>query len=310
MTALRPPSRLLAWSCLALTGWAVLLLGGCTSRGSLELLEAEIRRGEDALLQAESRRSNLESQLAEARRETELLRSQIASNTGSAPLPEQTGNLVRLSGLTINTLLSGSKNRDREPGDELLVALVAPVDEQGDLVKIAGDVEIEAYDMSLTGDDKRVGRWAFTTEEAAKAWHSGFVGAGLQFELPWQAAPNSRELVLHARLVTGDGRSFDTTSKLKIDPANVVVAPESATSRTTQPVSFQKRTIERKIPEPAQRLVPDYEDIEAEPEVMPARRLKAPPPRSNTDRPASRTPTLDGVQTSDSWTDETVPRWR
>lgn len=337
MTARIPHNRPSIRQCLALTGGAVLFWSGCSARGQMESLEAEIRRSQDSLYRAEAKSSELQSQLTLARRETELVRSQVALTGGQTPLPEQTGNLVRLAGVKINTLLSGGQDRDGQLGDDLLVALITPHDEQGDLVKIAGEVEIEAYDMTRSGDDKRVGRWTFNTEQSAKAWHSGFVGAGLQFELPWQEIPANKELLVHARLRTTDGRQFDTNSPLKVVPP-ASVAPALLQVQQAQPVKYEtEQTIDRQIltadqqlPEPpVARPVPFYEDVEpatsARPfpgSEMPKRPASAatsaaspattrlalpnPPPVKQPPGHAS----LDGVETSDSWTDETIPRLR
>ncbi len=337
MTTRFPLNRPSFRQCLALSSWAVLLWSGCSSRGQMELLEAEIRQSQDSLYRAEAKSTELQSQLAMARRETDLIRSQVASTGGQVPLPEQTGNLVRLAGVKINTLLSGGKDRDGQPGDDLLVALITPHDEQGDLVKIAGEVEIEAYDMTRSGDDKRVGRWTFDSEQSAKAWHSGFVGAGLQFELPWQQVPLNKELLVHARLRTADGRQFDTNSPLKVSPA-ASSAPGLLPLPQVQPVKHEsERKIERTIltadqqlPEPAvTRPVPFYEDVEpaAIPRPFPGDEMpKQPSPAASTEAsplatrlsfptppPAKQKPghaSLDGVETSDSWTDETIPRLR
>lgn len=322
----RPPTR--QW--LTLSAWAVLLWGGCSSRGQMELLEAEIRQHQDALRRAEAKASELETQLSVARNETELLRTQMARVDGQAPLPEQTAAMARLAGVKINTLLSGGKDRDGQPGDDVLVALVAPHDQQGDLVKIAGEVEIEAFDMTLPSEDKRVGRWTYTPEEAAKVWHSGFVGAGLQFELPWQALPAGKELVVHARLRTTDGRQFDTSTPLKVTPPIGASQPPGLLPvPTIQPVKHEvEDTVARplrtdKVPakRPAEipigaiaRPVPMYEDVEPTAEVP--RPADAPRPFPGTSNPGSVVPvpagraSLDGVQTSDNWTDETIPRLR
>ena len=319
------PPRPSARQCLALTGWAFLLWSGCASRGQLELLEAEVRQHKDSLYRAEAKSTELESQLTLARREAELIRSQVAVNGGQTPLPEQTGNLVRLSGVKINTLLSGGKDRDGQPGDDLLVALISPHDEQGDLVKIAGEVEIEAYDMTRPGDDKRVGRWTFNPEQAAKAWHSGFVGAGLQFELPWQAVPTHKELLVHARLRTTDGRQFDTNSPLKVvPPASAAPAllqvpqAQPVNHEIEQPIDRQIHTADQQLPaEPVARPVPFYDDVEpapALPTILPAVPTSRPkPPAAPSPAPAPQKPgraSLDGVETSDNWTDETLPRLR
>jgi len=295
----------------------------------LELLEAEIRQHQDALREAQNKSAELESQLTVARRETELLRTQIAQAGTKAPLPEQTSAIARLAGVKINTLLSGGKDRDGNPGDDVLVALIAPHDEQGDLVKIAGEIEIEAYDLTRTGDDKRVGRWSYSPEQAAQAWHSGFVGAGLQFELPWQVLPSASELVVHARLKTTDGRQFDTNTPLKVNPPQTASAPPAPlnTVPAIQPVKHEQVEAPTRRPLMAQeqesvdqpemepevnsivRPVPEYEDV---PSVSndPFRSRPFPSAGEQTDREPPARVNLDGVETSDNWTDETIPRLR
>ena len=328
MTTRLPHQRPSARQWFALSGCAVLFWSGCSSRGQLELLEAEIRQHKDSSRRAEARSAELESQLAMARQETDLIRSQVSASGSPVPLPEQTGNLVRLSGVKINTLLSGGKDRDGQPGDDLLVALISPHDQQGDLVKIAGEVEIEAYDMTRSGDNKRVGYWTFDPAQSAKAWHSGFVGAGLQFELPWQEAPSNKELLVHVRLRTSDGRQFDTSSPLKVaPPANAT--PGLISFPQAQPVKHEtEKTIEREImtavqqlpEEPVARPVPFYDDVEPDTARpfpgadKPTAGEKAPaqltvPPAAPAKQPLGRA-TLDGIETSDNWTDETIPRLR
>lgn len=323
MTTRFPHQRPSARQWFALFGCAVLSWSGCASRGQLELLEAEIRQHKDSSRLAEARSVELESQLAMARQETDLIRSQVAATGSQVPLPEQTGNLVRLTGVKINTLLSGGKDRDGQPGDDLLVALISPHDQQGDLVKIAGEVEIEAYDMTRSGDNKRVGHWTFDPTQSAKAWHSGFVGAGLQFELPWQEAPSNKELLVHVRLRTSDGRQFDTSSPLKVAPP-ASATPGLISVPQAQPVKHEtEKTINREILtadqqlQPVARPVPFYDDVEpdtARPfpgadKPLAGEKTPAQPPV----RPAPPKPgraTLDGVETSDNWTDETIPRLR
>lgn len=322
----RPPTR--QW--LTLSAWAVLLWGGCSSRGQMELLEAEIRQHQDALRRAEAKASDLEAQLSVARSETELLRTQMARVDGQAPLPEQTGAIARLTGVKINTLLSGGKDRDGQPGDDVLVALVAPHDQQGDLVKIAGEVEIEAFDMTLPSEDKRVGRWTYTPEEAAKVWHSGFVGAGLQFELPWQALPAGKELIVHARLRTTDGRQFDTSTPLKVvppvgasQPPGLLPVPaiQAVKHEVENPVGRPLRTEKVPVDMPAEmpatpivRPVPMYDDVEPIAREANPGEVPRPFPRVTNSHVVPPVPagkaSLDGVQTSDNWTDETIPRLR
>lgn len=210
---------------------------GCASRGNVEALEAQLRQTQDSLRHSEQRMAKVQSELDLAHREKELLRQQMTAANGpsSSGLPEQTQALARISGLSINRLMSGGKDQDGDQADEALQLIVAPHDADGDLVKVAGQMEIEAYDMSRTGEDKRVGRWVFDSGEARKHWHSGFLSSGFQFHLPWEQTPGGKEILVHARLVTSDGRQFDTNQTINVRPG-LAAAP----GRIVPPAQLQQ----------------------------------------------------------------------
>lgn len=204
----------------AALGSTALSSSGCASRGNVDALEAQLRQTQDSLRHSEQRMAKVQSELDLAHREKELLRQQMTAVNGpsSGALPEQTQALARISGLSINKLMSGGQDQDGDQTDEALQLIVAPHDADGDLVKVAGQMEIEAYDMSRTGEDKRVGRWVFDSGEARKHWHSGFLSSGFQFHLPWEQSPGGKEILVHARLVTSDGRQFDTNQTINVRP--------------------------------------------------------------------------------------------
>lgn len=210
---------------------------GCASRGNVEALEAQLRQTQDSLRHSEQRMAKVQSELDLAHREKEVLRQQMTAANGpsSSGLPEQTQALARISGLSINRLMSGGKDQDGDQADEALQLIVAPHDADGDLVKVAGQMEIEAYDMSRTGEDKRVGRWVFDSGEARKHWHSGFLSSGFQFHLPWEQTPGGKEILVHARLVTSDGRQFDTNQTINVRPG-LAAAP----GRIVPPAQLQQ----------------------------------------------------------------------
>ncbi|WP_075091845.1 hypothetical protein [Planctomyces sp. SH-PL14] len=216
---------------------AALSSSGCASRGNVEALEAQLRQTQDSLRHSEQRMAKVQSELDLAHREKEVLRQQMTAANGpsSSGLPEQTQALARISGLSINRLMSGGKDQDGDQADEALQLIVAPHDADGDLVKVAGQMEIEAYDMSRTGEDKRVGRWVFDSGEARKHWHSGFLSSGFQFHLPWEQTPGGKEILVHARLVTSDGRQFDTNQTINVRPG-LAAAP----GRIVPPAQLQQ----------------------------------------------------------------------
>lgn len=240
-----PVLTLLASAALASTA---LSSSGCASRGNVEALEARLRQTQDSLRHSEQRMAKVQSELDLAHREKELLQQQMTAANGpsSGALPEQTQALARISGLSINKLMSGGKDQDGDQADEALQLIVAPHDADGDLVKVAGQMEIEAYDLSRNGEDKRVGRWVFDSGEARKHWHSGFLSSGFQFHLPWEQHPGGKEILVHARLVTSDGRQFDTNQTIHVRPG-LAAAP----GRIAPPAHLQQVSQAKLAPLPA-----------------------------------------------------------
>src|SRR5262249_60082751 len=110
-------------------------------------------------------------------------------------------------------------DRNGLPGDDGLSVLLTPVDAHGDLVKLAGDIELDLFDMTRPAEEQRLGLWKFTLDEVRTHWHKGFLSAGYLFQVDWQTPPVSSELTLHARMTVADGRQFDATTQVKVVPS-------------------------------------------------------------------------------------------
>jgi len=115
--------------------------------------------------------------------------------------------------------LTGGMDTDGQPGDEGLRVILQPRDKAGHVVKRAGAVEVELFDLARTEGDRRVARWEFTVDQAAREWVSGLVGiSGYSLQLPWPggAPPRRDHLTLMARFTTLDGRPLTAQTDLKI----------------------------------------------------------------------------------------------
>lgn len=202
---------------------AFLSVCGCATNRNTEILEARLREQEDRFMELQSQLSGTRSELKAARLEANSLRTQLTDRDRSPILPEQARNLYGLAGIELSKLLTGSLDRDGRPGDELLATVVVPHDEQGSLVKVPGRFEFELIDLSASENEKRIGHWEFGTDETRTHWHQGFFSSGYSFQLPWQQIPKSSKLLLHSRLTTTDGRQFDTSRQIAVDPSRLVV---------------------------------------------------------------------------------------
>lgn len=218
---------------LTLVGTAI-ALGGCASRGNVDLLEAELRRQEDQLHSLQVELGQTHNALLTAQRETQLLQQQFASSpeTRTVLLPEQIATLAKADALRINTMFSGGLDRDGQPGDDEVAILLTPHDADGSLVKLTGDIEFELLDLSAGQSQRSLGQYAFTQAQMQQRWHAGLT-EGYLFRLPMKRRPQTKEIVVAARMQAVDGRVFAANDKLAVTPGDSAPGntPSSAARR-------------------------------------------------------------------------------
>jgi outer membrane murein-binding lipoprotein Lpp len=284
-------------------------LAGCAHTGNTDALEAELREREEAQEELASELARAREDLKVAQKDANTLRAQLTENRQVAMTAEQADVFFRAESLKFNMLLTSGQDRDGKPGDDALSVLLMPVDAHGDLVKLAGEIEIDLFDMALKPDQQRLGYWKFSIDEVREHWHKGFLSAGYLFRLDWQTPPVSAELTLHARMTVSDGRQFDSTTQVKITPP--LLAPsriaQVSHSEPGRPAVQKKPGVpaSRKPPVAAgkakvRRATPVSDSIPA-PATAPAPRIRPSAGPGHAEPP---------TQTSDNWTDETIPTLR
>ena len=212
--------------------WCALFCGGCSARNELDAVESELRQKEQAQESLEIELQQTRAELNVARNDAKALRTQLSKNHLASLTEEQAGVLYRAVGIKFSPLLTSGQDRDGRAGDEGLAVMLIPVDEHGDLVKLAGELELELFDMAQSGDSQRLGLWKFSTEEVREHWRHGIVGSGYQFQIDWQNAPVSSDLTLHARLSLPDGKKFNATTQVKVnppEPARLAIREDAST---------------------------------------------------------------------------------
>lgn len=317
---------------------AACALGGCLgARGDIEAVEAQLRQQQDRADQYVRELSQVRQELDVARQEADLLRRQMADSGGQALPAEFTESLFRVQRLQFNSLMSGGRDRDGQPGDDVLVAVLTPVDEHGDLVKLPGSIELEALDLTRPEGERQVGKWTFDAAQSRELWKSGLFSAGYQVEVPWQRPP-SEELLLLAKLTTADGRQFDATQPVKVELAQSDSPRPIATPAAARPLTerrdagpwgaepppgaagragVQTAGLEQVLdmsndrpPRPETEPV-HFEEAAATPQpsadAFTSARKPAVDPEVATQQPEQPRPFPEGLQTSDVWTDETIP---
>lgn len=203
---------------------------GCARSNRATLLESRLRKQEQHLANLQQQLQDSQAELELARKQAEIYRQQIASEGGSPLLPEQTNLLARAEKIQFQKLLTGGHDEDGVPGDELLSAVIVPIDAQGDLMKLPGAIQLEVIDPNLPEEQRQVSYWKFSEQESREVWLSGLLGAGYFFKLPWQTPPTSDELLLHAQLTSVDGREFKTSQLIRVRPQSGDLQPVPAAS--------------------------------------------------------------------------------
>lgn len=229
---------------------ALMMLGvcGCASRGNVEMLESRLRVQENHLRQAQRELDAAQSELVVARREVDSLRGQLEQQHVSIPSPEQLRSFSRAEGIVISKLLSGGLDTDGQPGHDVFNTVLTPVDSHGELSKVTGTIRLELLDLAQDGEQRQLGVWEFSDEEAEKRWKKTLFGSGYTFQLPWKEPPLSHQVTLHARLTTTDGRQFDATQELKVTPPTRLALGESEPLRSTDFPKLRTTTPEPSAP--------------------------------------------------------------
>ena len=200
---------------------------GCAISGDTAALESRLRLYEDRVATLQRELEAAQEELTVARRESTHLRERVSESGKIVLASEQAEVLFEAEGLRINSLLTGGLNENDLPGDDVLSLVLEPIDARGEPIKLPGRVTIEILEPALDGENKTIGRWEYTPAEVRDLWHNGLFVTGFKFRLAWQTIPTHETLVVHARLETADGRSFDATDTVTVDvPAEPPRLPE------------------------------------------------------------------------------------
>jgi cell division protein FtsB len=116
----------------------------------------------------------LESQLEQCKAENEQLQRQIHTLSG---LPEQLKgeNIYNIQNVEIGRY-TGFFDKDKDGTKEKLIVYIEPIDEQGDVIKAAADIEVELWDLSKTDGTALLAKWpAVKPDELKNLWFASMV---------------------------------------------------------------------------------------------------------------------------------------
>jgi hypothetical protein len=221
----RPHRRSRAWrfSRPALLGLVFAFAGGCQDNSSIDLrrenmrLQDELKKKDSDLAAQFAQISELNKQLLQAR----------------AFKPEDLEKLFYPEKLVIDSL-TGGENYDGKPGDDGITVYIRPVDKDGDVIKVAGDIRIELFDLSKPTDNL-IGRYDIPVDSVRKLWFGKLGTNHYTVKCPWlHGPPENTEITVRATF-----RDY-LTQRVLTAQSVVTVKLTTATQRaTTQKATTQ-----------------------------------------------------------------------
>lgn len=141
-------------------------------------------------------------------------------HTENVRLRQQTETLLDLGGKRLEHLFplqriqlgqyTGGFQEDGEPGDDGVKVIVEPIDSDGDIIKAAGEVVVELYDLALPEGRNLLHRCVYPVEEVGDHWYGGAFTNYFGFECRWDSRPPEHDQIT-ARVTFVEyltGRSF------------------------------------------------------------------------------------------------------
>ena len=146
--------------------WVVLIITGCENSKSKSPFIDEI----NALKQE---KTQLREQIAESEKEVEQLKEQVQILSG-LPGEEKAKNLYNVQKIKV-TRYTNLYDKDDDGRYENLIVYLQPIDEDGDVVKATGSVDVQLWDLNKEADKALLGEWHSGPEKLKKLWFSTIV---------------------------------------------------------------------------------------------------------------------------------------
>ena len=167
----------------------VLLISGCETPGPREA-ERELQLAREAI---EAQKDQLAAQRATIdalQRQVDTIRHIRPDDLAMIFYPEK----LEIEGL------SGGFDADGRPGDDGITVYLRPIDGEGDVLKVAGEIHIQLYDLAPPG--KLIGEYTVPVDEARKLWYGKLMTYHYTVKCPWQHGPPEHpEITIRATFI-------------------------------------------------------------------------------------------------------------
>ncbi len=157
---------------------AALVASGCQSPA-----EVQLRREVSELQTTVQSRDN---QVAAQRAAIDELNSQLAV---ARAISEDDLKVLFYPDHLVIDKLTGGADYDNKPGDDGVTVYLRPIDRDGDLVKVPGDITIQLYDLAAPAQKNFIGEYRVPVDRCGKLWHGKLWTGHFSIKCPWPSGP-------------------------------------------------------------------------------------------------------------------------
>jgi hypothetical protein len=140
--------------------------------------------------------TELKSQIEQSKSETEQLKNQVQV-LSKLPPEVRLEDLYNLQKIKI-TRYTNLYDKDKDGKKEKLLVYIQPIDEQRDIVKATGAVDVELWDLNKEAGQAQLGQWHVTPGELKTLWYATLIT--INYRLPFDVADkitgDEKELVV------------------------------------------------------------------------------------------------------------------
>jgi hypothetical protein len=129
-------------------------------------------------------KAELKSQIEQSKSEAEQLKNQVHV-LSKLPPEVRLEDLYDLQKIRI-TRYTNLYDKDKDGKKEKLLVYIQPIDEQDDIVKATGAVDVELWDLNKEDGQAQLGQWHITPKELKTLWYATLIT--INYRLPFDVA--------------------------------------------------------------------------------------------------------------------------
>lgn len=174
---------------IILAGCLLAIVAGCENGNNKAFLIEKINT-------LREEKTELKSQIEQTESETEQLKKQV--KVLSALPPEvRVENLYDLQKIKI-TRYTNLYDKDKDGKKEKLIVYIQPIDEEDDIVKATGDVDVQLWNLNKEDGQALLGQWHVTPGELKKLWFATLITINyrLTFDIADKISGDEKSLVV------------------------------------------------------------------------------------------------------------------